>query len=225
MDTLSTAATVRGRVLASTDRFWHPEDFEAPTAAVLKALTRLVAAGELRRMRRGLYWRGRRTPLGIAPPPAERLARELVDEPGTGPAGLAAALALGLTTQVARHETIAVPGRAPRPVAGIRFVSREAAWRRRDERLRPIEVALLEVLRVWPDVVEVSTGAAVSHLARLTAGKGLDLKKVVRASKTEPPVVRDRLRTLLRLLDRSEDADEVRPSRTSMSSDPVGALA
>jgi len=225
MGEMSTAAAVRRKATASADRFWLPEDFAGPPEAVAKALSRLVQAGELRRVRRGLYWRGRATPLGMAPPPPTRLASELVDEPGSGPAGLSAAVALGLTTQLPRIDVIAVPGRVPRPVPGVRFVSRQAAWRRSDERLRPADVALLESLRAWPTLVEVPDDDAIERIKRFALDGKIDLARVVRASPTEPPVVRERLRALLRRLDRHDEADSVRPARALSIQAASGAFA
>jgi hypothetical protein len=220
----STSAAVRERVVRSRDHFWRPDDFDGPTSAVAKALSRSVAAGELCRIRRGLYWRGRMTPLGMAPPPVARLAAELVDEPGSGPAGASAALALGLATQVPRHEVIAITGRAPRPTPGVRFVTRESAWRRSDARLRPADVATLEVLRVWPDVVEVDTGEAVARIGRLAAAGTIDFARIVRAAGSEPPLVRERLRHLLDALDRRIDAAKVRPARTDSVDGRLGTV-
>ena len=130
--------------------------------------------GEVRRVRRGLYWRGAPTRLGMAPPPPGRLSSAIVGGTGTGPAGRRAALALGLSTQVARQEVVAVPGRPPRSPGPVRYVSRAASTKRRDERLRPAEVALLEVLRDWDGTIR--------------------LDRVARASETEPPRARERLR-------------------------------
>ncbi len=125
MSFTSVAGEVRERVLASRDRFWRPDSFgDHSPDAVAQALSRLTRDGELRRVRRGLYWRGTPTRLGMAPPPPDRLAREVAGQSrGTGPAGRSAALALGLSTQVPRHETIAVPARAPQP-GGLRLVGR-----------------------------------------------------------------------------------------------------
>src|SRR5438552_1777811 len=116
------APEVRKRVLHSQDRFWSPADFNGSPDAVAQTLGRLTRAGELRRVRRGLYWRGTPTRLGMAPPSPGRLAEEVVGGSGTGPAGWSAALALGLSTQVPRRETIAVPGRAPHNPSAVRFV-------------------------------------------------------------------------------------------------------
>lgn len=211
---VSVAPGVRKRILSSRDRFWRPEDFDGSPEAVAKALSRLTRAEELRRVRRGLYWRGAPTRLGMAPPSPDRFVHEVIDAPGTGPAGWSAALALGLSTQVPRREMIAVPGRVPRNPGTVRFVSRAASTKRRDERLRPPEVALLEVLRGWDTLVEVPTGAAVERIADLAGSGTLRLDRVVRASATEPPRVRERLRHLLGAMGRPADADAVRPARS-----------
>ena len=210
----SVAPEVRKRVLHSRDRFWRPEDFPGSPDAVAKTLSRMAHTGELRRVRRGLYWRGAPTRLGMAPPPSDRFVHEVVDAPGTGPAGWSAGLALGLSTQVPRRETIAVPGRAPRDPGAVNFVSRAASTKRRDERLRPREVALFEVLRDWNTLVEVPTGTAVERIAGLADSGALRLDRIVRASTTEPPRVRERLRHLLDAIGRSSDAASVRPARS-----------
>lgn len=214
MSGLSVAPEVRRRVLDTRDRFWRPEDFAGSPDAVAKALSRLAHAGELRRIRRGLYWRGASTQLGMAPPPSDRLVNEVTSTPGTGPAGWSAALALGLSTQVPRREAIAVPSRAPRDPGAVRFVSRAASTKRRDERLRPGEVALLEVLRDWNTLVEVPTHAAVERIADLAGNGALRIDRLVRASATEPPRVRERLRHLLDAMGRSSDAAAVPPARS-----------
>lgn len=215
MSDLRVAPEVRAKVLHSRDRFWRPEDFAGSPDAVAKALSRMAHAGDLRRIRRGLYWRGAPTRLGMAPPPPHRLAHEIVGGPGTGPAGWSASLALGLSTQVPRRETIAIPGRAPRNPGAVHFVSRAASTRRRDERLRPAEVALLEVLRDWDKLVEVPAGAATARIADLVESGAVRLDRVARASTTEPAHVRERLRHLLTAIGRTADADAVRPARGS----------
>jgi hypothetical protein len=214
MNDTKIAPEVRKRVLHSRDRFWSPADFNGSPEAVAQTLGRLNRAGELRRIRRGLYWRGTSTRLGMAPPPPDRLADEVVRGPGTGPASWSAALALGLSTQVPRRETIAVPGRIPRNHGAVHFVSRAASTKRRDERLSAAEVALLEVLREWDALVEIPTHNAVDRVARLADTGAVRLDRIVRASATEPPRVRERLRHLLGALGRSTSADAVRPARS-----------
>ena len=214
MSTTSVATEVRKRVLSSRDRFWRPEDFDGSPDAVAQALSRLTRTGNLRRIRRGLYWRGTSTRLGMAPPPPGRLAREVVGHTGTGPSGRSAALALGLSTQVPRREAIAVPGRAPRSPGPLHYVSRAANAKRRDERLHPAEVALFEVLREWNSLVEMPTEDAIDRIAQLVDSGAVRLDRLARASETEPPRVRERLRRLLIALDRPEIVDVVRPARS-----------
>lgn len=214
MSAANVAPEIRKKVLPSRDRFWRPEDFDGSPDAVAQALVRLARAGDLRRVRRGLYWRGAPTRLGMAPPRPGRVADEVIGALGRGPAGRSAALALGLSTQVPRRETLAVAGRAPRNPGMLRFVSRVASTKRRDERLRPPEVALLEVLRDWDTLVEVPARDAVDRIAGLAENGTLRLDRLVRASSTEPPRVRERLRRLLGALGRSTDAKAVRPARS-----------
>ena len=216
MSDLAVAPEVRRKVLHSRSRFWRPVDFTGSPDAVAKSLSRLTAAGEILRVRRGLYWRGVPTRLGMAPPPPDRIVAEVVTATGAGPAGWTAALALGLSTQVPRHETIAVPGRAPRNSGTVRFVSRAASLKRRDERLRPTEVALLEVLRDWETVVGVPREIAVQRVASLVESEAIRLDRVVRASATEPPMVRERLRHLLNAIDRTSEAAKIRPARRAL---------
>lgn len=70
------ASEVRNRVLRSRDRFWQPEDFDGSPQAVAKELSRLNRSEELRRVRRGLYWRGTPTRLGMAPPTIRTFRRD-----------------------------------------------------------------------------------------------------------------------------------------------------
>ena len=209
----SVAATVRNKVNSSRDRFWRPSDFEGSPEAVAKTLSRLAGAGELRRVRRGLYWRGTPTLLGMSPPLPSRLAEEVAGGLGIGPAGLSAALELGLATQVPHYDMIAVPRRVPRNPGPVHLVSRAASTKRQSERLRPAEVALFEVLRDWPGLVELPTPDATVRIADLLKASTLRVDKLVRASSTEPPRVRERLRGLLVDAGRPEAALDVPPAR------------
>lgn len=214
MADMRVAPTVRERVTSSRDCFWHTDDFDGSPAAVTKELSRLADSGDLRRVRRGLYWRGTPTPLGMAPPPPDRLTREVVGNSGVGPAGLSAALALGLTTQVPRFDTIAVPGRIPRNPGSLRLVSRAASTKRHSENLRSAEVALFEVLRDWPGLVELSTSEAVNYIGRLIDADEIRVDRLVRASSSEPPRVRERLRSLLGYIGKSQIAEAILPARS-----------
>ncbi|MEA2000764.1 MAG: hypothetical protein U9N84_02595 [Actinomycetota bacterium] len=224
MTAVPVATNVRNAVYASRDRFWKPEDFSGAPLPVAKALSRLEKAGELRRIRRGLYWRGVVTPLGLAPPSAMKLTKELVGTRGVGPAEGSAALALGLSTHVPRRVTVAVPGRVPEsPIETVHLVSRSASTKRLDERLRPAEVALLEVLRDWDRYVEDPAPEAYDRVGRLIEDGAIRVARVVAASETEPARSRSRLRSLLRALGFNDLAESVPPVRNGQSSDPQAA--
>ena len=215
MSFTSVAAEVRERVLASRERFWRPDAFgDHSPDAVAQALSRLTRDGDLRRVRRGLYWRGTPTRLGMAPPPPDRLAREVAGRSrGTGPAGRSAALALGLSTQVPRHETIAVPARVPRsrPASpgqprGQHQAAKRAAFSSRGR-------AAGSAARLGRPGRDLSSGGRQpDHRPR---GFGvIRADRLARAAATEPPVVREGLRNLLGNVGRAEAAASVPRARS-----------
>lgn len=196
----STAALVTERIRdGSRDRFVRAGDFSGSPAAIERTLGRLVARGELVRVRNGLYYRGADTPLGMAHPDPLDIIAELAPGRVFGPAAVTAANALGLTTQVARRPMFAVTGWDGRPLerarilrrGGVRGRGREAA------ELREIEVAVLEVLDAWTDVVELPAEAAVRRLTNVLRSGEVRRGALVVAGRTEPARVRERLRFLL----------------------------
>ena len=203
------AARARQAVLASRDRFWQPSDLRLSPSTVHHLLGDLEDRGELRRIRRGLYWRGMKTPLGMAPPSPERLVEALTPGAGVGPAGLSAANALRLSTQVPRRAQIAVPDRAPSDAGAVTFVSRASRTGRAATRLTSAEVALLEVLADWPTLVEVEPAQATRQLTELLRSGTVRAERLADAATTEPGQTRARLRALLTAAGRSDLADRV----------------
>ena len=169
METLaleSAAGAARRRVQqARPETFLRRKDFTGTDRAIESALSRLAARGELIRVRRGLYWRGKKTRFGMTRPSALEVA-VAVGGPGTGPCGVAAAHLLGLTTQVPATVEVAVPGKVPEPMSSVRFRSRP--YSRREHHLTPTEVAVLEVLRD-PDAAEVPWPVVVARIRELIA--------------------------------------------------------
>lgn len=164
---MTTAQLVRTRVAETPVRgFLAVGEVPGPRRAVESAFSRLALAGELVRVRRGLYWKGPKTRVGMAGPREVDVGLEVAGD-GAGLAGVSAAHALGLTTQVPAVAEIAVPGRPPVAPHGVRFASRP--YERRLRRLPPIEVALIEVLRDWPDTSEADWTELASAVRRLTA--------------------------------------------------------
>ena len=148
----SVASSVRSMLDALPERAYvHARKVPGRTGAVEAELSRLTRRGEIIRVRKGLYWKGPKTRLGIALPAPQDVALAVAGA-GAGPCGIEAARWLGLTTQVAGRPEIAIARRAPAPVSGVRFCSRSP--RRREIGLLPMEVAVIEVLRDWPMSVE-----------------------------------------------------------------------
>lgn len=191
------------------DRFWRSGELAGSPSTRQHLLSTLVNEGELRRVRRGLYWRGSKSPRGMAPPSTDVLIHELAPGPGVGPAGLYAASLLHLSTQVPRRAEIAVPARAPENLEAIRFVARPSRDARVEAGLGPIEVALLEVLGSWESAVELPPDEAWEHLRALVSSGQVRTDRIACAGRTEPGSVRARLRELLRASGRSDLAEQV----------------
>lgn len=198
------------RVLRSSNRFWRFTDFpDSSASAAQHLLSDMADRGVIMRVRKGLYWRGVPTPLGMSPPPLDDLIRELVGSRGVGPAGLSAANALGLSTQVPRRLHVAIPARTPEPTGPLWFVSRPTRTGRLSSRLTSTDVALLETLGDWESVVEVPASEGWTRLRRMLEEDGAMAERLTAASATEPGGVRVRLAALLSAAGRHDLADRV----------------
>ena len=211
----STAKVVRKRILASRDRIWRTQDFEGSRNAVQAELRRLVRAGEIERMRRGVYWRGRRTRFGLAVADEGRALRKLLGKyRGVGAAGWYATNLLGLSTQVSPIEVLAVTGRPPTGFPHLKLIDRSQRTGRHDARLNDLEITLLEALEGWEKYIEQEPIAAVERFQDLLNGEEVRIPRLVEAAKTEPAVVRERLRRLLIQGGRDEDAARIERARS-----------
>jgi hypothetical protein len=203
---------VAAKVDRSANRFWTVDDFSdlhAAPGTIDRALVRLAQDDKLRRIHRGLYWRGESTPFGMTKPDDLAVATKIADVPGVGLAGLSAANELGLTTQVPSRTTVAVPHRAPKAPPSICFVDRASRWGRLVNNLNPTEVAVLEVLGDWDQVVDDPADAR-DRLSGLVCSAAVRPAKLAAASDTEPIKVRTRLRGLLETAGATTAAARVR---------------
>jgi len=209
-DTMTTAGKIARRIRRARNRFFRRDDFDGPRAAIEKALSRLVAEGELIRVRNGLYWRGADTPLGMAPPNPREVVRALAGKGASGPAGLSASNLLGLSTQIPRLPVYAVSGAVPN-VDRIRIVRRNGrrGEARRAARLTEGEVAVLEVLDNWENVVEVPAAEAVARLSARLRNDSDSTDRLMRVAEYEPARSRVRMRLLLEIAGRSDLADRI----------------
>ena len=180
----SIAEQVADHVAALPERsFVAVRDVDGSRTAVDAAFSRLAAAGDVLRIRKGLYWKGAPTALGVSPPRVDEVALAL-GGPGSGPAGVAAAQWLGLTSQAPSTYLTAVPARTPAAFPGIRFAQRPVV--RLLHSLTPSEVAVLEVLRVGPIVVESDWENLPELIARLAASGAVRLPILDQAIANEP---------------------------------------
>jgi hypothetical protein len=208
------AAKVRNRVRAGGIQFWTFDDFsDLDSRAADKALVRMVAMGELHRVRRGLYYRGDFTLFGMSRPTQEDVALRVAGY-GVGPAGLSAANQLGLTTQMPGQDVYAVPAPAPRDLPTIRFISRPARPARARAKLRPAEVALLEVLDSWVSVSDLSPYDTETRLVEVVRSGLINASRVAKGAVDEPPLARERLKHLLNRAGFPLPSAEIPPARS-----------
>lgn len=144
MNTLSPAAAIR----ATSERsFVHVDRLPGSATAARKAASRAVGEGLLLPVRRGLYYRGRRTRYGLTAPRADEVARAVLGKRGVGPVGYSAARAWGVTTQIPPVWHVATL-RTVDPIDGVKQHDRKNLARMD---LNEKEIALLELLRA-PEV-------------------------------------------------------------------------
>lgn len=170
-------STVRDWVMAQpTGAYFTTSEVPGTSAAVDSLLSRLARPeGPIRRVRQGVYWRQPApTRFGSSRPDPARVAI-VAAGPGAGLAGASAANSLGLSTQVPRHPHIAVVGRAPKGLEGVKLTARSNPLR---VLLTPTEVAVLEGLRDFDRHSEIAWPQARARLQRLASTGQIDLAKI-----------------------------------------------
>lgn len=137
--------------------FVRLETLPGTDAARRKAVSRAVEAGDLIKVRHGLYYRGVKTRYGMTGPSTVEVALEALGRKGVGPAGFSAAREWSLTTQVppALHMAALKPAK---DLPGIMLTVRSNLFR---VGLKYKEIALLELLRDPEVYVEAGWRALV----------------------------------------------------------------
>jgi hypothetical protein len=196
---MTTADKVRTKVRrAPVGTFIRPASLPGSRPAVLTALSRLHADGELVRIRNGLYWKGVRSRFGPGRPGLLDAALAAGGGKGAGPAGWSATQVLGLSTQVPAIPEVAVAGPV-RTLEGVRF-HRRSNVERRD--LNFYEVALIEALRDFPRYSELDIEAIARRVRSLEEEGKVHLARVTRVASSEhSSALRQNLETVRTLLD------------------------
>jgi hypothetical protein len=210
----SVARRIREHVLKSHDRIWRVEDFEGTPKAINNELRRLVERGQLQRIRRGVYWRGRMSRFGMTSVDESQAVQTVVGrDEAIGATGWNATNILGMSTQVAPIASLAVTHRVPEGLDRVKVVSRTARTGRREAGLRVLEVTLLEALEGWDRYVEVGPVEAVRRFGQILRRPDVRINKLISASTTEPPVVRERLRAVLAATGHQDEARRIPRAR------------
>jgi len=189
----SIAHKIQKRILKSgDDHLWSFHDFldidpSAPTA-VAAALSRLSRSGELRRVRRGLYYRPQKTAFGESQPNPESVVKMLLhDRKAVRTRDFNR---LGLTTQMsgaltnAASRTVRLKG-----VRGIplRFVNRPLS---EQKGIRDDERTVLDALRGIDAIPDTTPAKVIARIKLLIKRGEFDFGRLARFALTEPPRVR-----------------------------------
>lgn len=191
-DSIAHAVATRVR-RGGLDRLWTYADFPGTgRAALAAALSRLAKAGEITRIRRGVYYRPKRTLFGVSTPGPSALADAVLRARGEVPlpSGVGAYNSLGLTTQVSGALTRATRRRAA--PADMGRVTLYATPRPLDAQkgIRPEERTALDALRDITRIPDASPKDVLTRLGMLVRTGELDFVRLARFAQREPPRVR-----------------------------------
>jgi len=138
--------------------FVRLSDLPGADTARRKAVSRAVESGDLLKVRRGLYYRGKATRYGMTHPSTADVVNVVMGSIGVGLAGFSAAREWGVTTQLPVSVHVATLKR----VEGLGGVKQTVRSNLARADLNAKEIALLELMRE-PDVyVEAGWGALVA---------------------------------------------------------------
>lgn len=164
--------------------------------ALAAALSRLVKAGELIRVRRGLYYWSKATRFGPSRPDPEALVDAALRARGADPvsSGAGEYNRLGLTTQVSGAVTRATRRRVPRDLVsdllpGIALHTSERPLAEQPG-IRAEERTALDALRDVARIPDARPGDIVRRLLALLRAGHLDYARLARFARAEPPRVR-----------------------------------
>lgn len=226
----SIVGRIRARIEAAGERVWRATDFQcadrAWTAqAIAQSLSRLSRQGVVRRLGKGLYYRGRETAFGPSLPSPAMVQSLPIAGRKIFPSGHAAASVLGLTTQQpARPEIATTGGSLPRLIVGKHAIVRT----RRPESWHSLDAddaAILEVLRQRGATSELSANETVRRLLSLFKKPGR-FTRLCRVASSEPPRVRAMLGAIGQQLGRPpRDLSGLRRTLNALSTFDFGKLA
>jgi Family of unknown function (DUF6088) len=190
----SVANVIRSRILrGGTDRLWTYADFPGVDRHPLAAtLSRLAKSGELKRVRRGVYYRSGKSIFGELKPDPTALTDAVLRARGEPvmPSGIGAYNRFGLTTQVSGVVSRATLNRVrENSVPGVRLF---ATMRPLDKQkgIRAEERTALDALRDLTRIPDAHPRDVVRRIGALIRTRDLDFSRLGRYARAEPPRVR-----------------------------------
>ncbi len=211
---IATAEQIRRQIEQEDGKYWRQTDFpDLPPFAVSQTLSRLVKAGALERVSKGLYYRPRTTRFGRSRP-SEAEIQALPIHQTVLPAGVSAANLLGFTTQnAAQGEFATASASVPRKIIGTRtrlHTRRPETW----NSLSSTEAALLDLLRTRGKFSELSAEDTQQRLL-LYLHEGDRFEHLAAIAHAEPPRVRAMLGAIGQELKKS--TPQLAPLRQSLN--------
>lgn len=179
-------AAARERIEKAPIGAWfRPSDFGGGNSAeqILSRIARDPNSSVVRAAK-GLYYKsGPPDPFfGKRLPSPTETAMQVVKGQGVGPAGVAAAAFLGLSTQVMPRPTLTVVGTPPKGVKGVEWQVRKNPAR---AQLNFAEVAVLEMLTIYPYGTEADWTAVVARVDDLRRNNKISLGRLSKAVSSE----------------------------------------
>jgi hypothetical protein len=190
----SIAHAVRKKIWkAGEDRLWTLTDFPGTNrTALAAALSRMVKSGDLMRIRRGIYYRPKKTVFGSSKPDPVAFADAVLRARGQRPLaiGVGAYNRLGLTTQMSGTISRAT-GRRVRHGA-VPGIPMDASLRPLDAQkgIKSDERAALDALRDIERIPDADPPDVLRRLGTLIRKDQLDYVRLARYAQSEPPRVR-----------------------------------
>lgn len=184
---------------AQVGTWFRPADMGGGNATE-QALLRLARdpASSVVRAAQGLYFKSGAPDLffGKRKPAPIEVAKRVAGRRGVGPAGVTAAAYLGLTSQVAPRLVLTIVGTPPAGVSGVSWQVRKNPLR---AQLNFTEVAIVELLALFPYGSEAEWGAVVERIAELCERNKVSIHRIKMAVDEErrKPTLKQNLKRLI----------------------------
>ncbi len=183
---------VRSRIENGGERLWRLNDFrEFSFVAVAQALSRLTRAGEIERIKTGVYYRAKPGSAGKSRKILAAIEKIIAQPKPSFVAGVPAAILLGFTDTNTLGGRMTPTRRKRIGPDSVIYEDRPPSW----TKLSETDTALLGFLRRWGASSELSAAETIRRTLALLAQDGR-YERLVQVADTEPPRVRAMLGAL-----------------------------